>query len=412
MDNALFEHYGKLLCLETPWRVSSVDLQLEKQRVEIEVLFPTGSKVVCPVCQKKCSIADHAPERTWRHLDTMQFETILRARVPRSDCPDCGVKTSSVPWAEPHSRFTMLFEAFAVHVLQIASSIEKARQFLKLDWKAVQRIMERAVERGLEHRKTDKIELLGIDEKNFGKGHDYVSILYDLDQSRVLDVEKDRTQEAAEALLDTLSEEEQKNIKAVAMDMWQAFENGVQEKLPNAKIVHDRFHISKHLNEAVDKVRRGEHKALMLEGDETLKKSRQLWLFNEENLDKEKHDQFKQLKNQTLKTSRAWGIKELFRDFWEYTSTRWAKKFFTKWYAWASRCKLPPIVKVAKMIKTHIENILTYFQYFITNAIAEGFNSKIQELKANARGFRKFQNYRTRILFFCGKLNMEPKITH
>jgi len=412
METILYEHYGKLLGLESPWQVSSLDLQLENQRVEIGVSLMKGSKVTCPVCKKDCTIADHAPERTWRHLDTMQFETILRARVPRSACPECGVKTIAVSWAEPGSRFTLLFEAFAVHVLQVASSIEKARDLLGLSWKTAQHIMDRAVERGLSRREIENTENIGIDEKSFAKGHDYISILYDLDQSRVLDVEKDRTQEAAERLLDTLSGAEQKKIKAVAMDMWKAYETAVSTKLPNAEIVHDRFHISKHLNEAVDKVRRKEHSTLMQKGDETLKKSRQLWLFNEENLSKEKHDLFKSLKNQILKTSRAWGIKELFRDFWTYKSATWAEKFFKRWYNWASHSRLAPIVKTAKMIKRHIENLLTYFRHPVTNAIAEGFNSKIQSIKSAARGFRKFKNYRTRILFFCGKLNLKPKLTH
>lgn len=411
MDN-LHTHYAKLLCLETPWEVSSVNLSLEKQKVVVQVLFPRGQKVPCPVCENKCCIADHGTERTTRHLDTMQFETLLSARVPRSDCPDCGVKTISVPWAEPHSRFTLLFEAFVVQVLKVSSSIEKAKSFLKLDWKSVQRIMDRAVERGLKHRKTDKLKYVGLDEKSFKKGHDYISLLYDLDEPRVLDVKKDRTQKSAEQLIEAIPGAERKNIQAVTMDMWKAFKNAVLEKLPQAEIVHDRFHISKHLNESVDKVRRKEHACLIKEGNTTLKNSRQLCLFNEENLDEKKCQQFKHLKTQTLKTSRAWGIKELFRDFWTYDSKTWATKFFKKWYCWASHSQLKPIIRTAKMIKKHLENILTYFKHKITNAVAEGFNSKIQAIKSAARGFKKFENYRTRILFFCGKLNLMPKVTH
>ena len=181
--------------------------------------------------------------------------------------------------------------------------------------------------------------------------------------------------------------------------------------VPNAEIVHDRFHISKHLNEAVDKVRRQEHKALMKDGDETLKGTKQLWLYNPENMSDEQYEEFDTLKDIELKTSRAWAIREQFRWFWKYSYAGNAKKFFTRWYQWASRCQLEPIKKVAKMLKRRLNNILTWFRHHISNATAEGFNSRIQSLKSAARGFRNFENYRTRILFFCGKLELVPHVS-
>lgn len=338
----------------------------------------------------------------------MQFETVLSARAPRTDCPLCGVRTVAVPWAEPHGRFTVMFEAFALRVLQAASSVEKARKLLRLSWGSVQAIMERAVERGLKRRELDEVRHLGIDEKSFGKGHDYVSVMTDIDGRRVLEVTEGRDEKAAGELWKTLSEEQKQNVEAVAIDMWKAFENSVSEHARQAEVVHDRFHVSKHLNEAVDQVRRQEHKALRKDGDETLKGTKQLWLFNPENLSEEKWLEFEPLKNAELKTARAWAIREQFRWFWEYTYAANAKKFFAKWYQWASRCQLPPIRKAARMIHTHLPNILSWFRHRISNGPAEGFNSMIQFLKSAARGFRNFNNYRTRILFFCGKLNLMP----
>jgi len=172
--------------------------------------------------------------------------------------------------------------------------------------------------------------------------------------------------------------------------------------------VHDRFHISKHLNEAVDKVRRQENKDLVKEGDERLKGTKHSWLFNPENMSEERWIDFDALKEQELKTSRAWAIKEQFRWFWEYSYAGNARKFFNRWYGWATRSQLKPIIKVAKMLKKHLENTLTYFRHGITNAMSEGFNSRIQSIKSQARGFRAFANYRTRILFYCGKLKLMP----
>jgi transposase len=408
----LTKHYSLLLGLDVAWEASDVTLSLEEKRVEILVTH-AGGQVACPECDAECSIADHAPERTWRHLDTMQFETRLRARVPRANCKACGVKTTAVPWAGKHSRFTLMFEALAIAVIQACGNVKAAAGLLGLDWDSVHRIMERAVERGLERRELQALQYVGIDEKSFGRGHSYISLLVDLTGARVLEVVEERTEAAADRLWEALPEEQKEQIEAVAVDMWPAFANSIASNAEQAEIVHDRFHISKHLNEAVDQVRRQEHKALKKEGDERLTGSKQLWLFNPENISDERWLEFEALKNQELKTSRAWAIKEQFRWLWEYRYAGNARKFFNRWYGWAARSQLKPIVKVAKMLKRHLENILTYFRHRITNAMSEGFNSRIQSIKSQARGFRAFANYRIRILFYCGKLDLiPPEITH
>jgi transposase len=405
--NKLTEHYRLLLGLGAAWEVSDVSLSLEEKRVEI-LATHVGGPVTCPECGAECTIADHAPERTWRHLDTMQFETRIRARVPRANCAVCGVKTTLVPWAGKHSRFTLMFEAFAIQVIQACGNVKSAAGLLGLDWDSVHRIMERAVDRGLERRELESLQYVGIDEKSFRRGHSYISLLTDLMGHRVLEVVEGHTEEAADGLWEKLPDEHVEQIEAVAVDMWSAFVNSVETNAPQAEIVHDRFHISKHLNDAVDQVRRQEHKALKQSGDDRLKGSKQLWLFNPENLSEDRWLEFETLKNQELKTSRAWAIKEQFRWFWEYRYAGNAHKFFNRWYGWATRSRLKPIIKVAKMLKRHLDNILTYFRHGITNAMSEGFNSRIQSIKSQARGFRAFDNFRTRILFYCGKLDLLP----
>lgn len=408
----LTEHYRQLLGLDASWEVSDVSLCLEEKRVEI-TLVHRGGPVTCPDCDTKCAIADHSRERTWRHLDTMQFETVLRARTPRARCKTCGVKTTTVPWAGKHSRFTLMFEAFATSVLLACGNVKSAAGLLAVDWNSLHRMMERAVERGLACRELESLQYVGIDEKSFRRGHSYVSILTDLTGRRVLEVVEDRTEEAADGLWKNLTDKQKEQIAAVAVDMWPAFANSVETNAEQADIVHDRFHISKHLNEAVDKVRRSEHKGLKQVGDERLTGSKQLWLFNPENLSDDRWIEFETLKDQELKTSRAWAIKEHFRWFWEYRYAGNARKFFKQWYGWATHSRLKPVIKVAKMLKRHLDNILTYFRHGITNAMSEGFNSRIQSIKSQARGFRAFENYRTRILFYCGKLDLlPPGISH
>lgn len=409
LENELQRHYGLLLGIELPWQVETVDLNLEARQVEIVLKWQSGARGKCPGCGKECSAYDLAPERTWRHLDTMQFETIIRARVPRVQCSEHGVKTTEAPWAEPHGRFTRLFERFAIDVLVASRSVTQAKELLGLSWDEVHHILERAVRRGLSRRNLEAIRYVGLDEKSFGRGHSYISLLTDLEGSRVLEVALDRTREAADSLWQTLSLEQRRQIEAVAVDMWDAFMESARAQAPNADLVHDKFHVSKYLNQAVDEVRRKEHKQLMAKGDETLKGSRQLWLYNPANLKPEQQKDFRQLLEVNLKAGRAWAAKEMFTHFWEYRSEGWALKFFKKWYGCVSRSQLKPMITVAKMLKRHLENLLTYLRHRITNAVTEGLNSKIQMVKSNARGFRNFQNYRTRILFFCGKLDLYPQ---
>jgi transposase len=330
------------------------------------------------------------------------------ARTPRANCPEHGVKTMPVPWAVPQGRFTLRFERFAVEVLLACASVSQACALLGIGWDAAHEIMKRAVVRGLERRQLDQLQHLGMDEKSFKRGHAYITLLTDLDQSRVLEVVEERTSEAADQLWATLTPEQKSAVEAVAVDMWEPFIQTIGKQVPEADIEHDRFHVSKYLNESVDKVRRQEHKELLAAGDETLKGTRQLWLYNPQHFSPEQRDAFSGLKAQQLKVARAWAMKELFSKFWEYQEVGWARRFFKDWFGWVSRSQLKPMADVARLLKRHWENLLTYLRHHIPNAVTEGLNSKIQSIKSAARGFRNFQNYRTRILFFCGKLNLYP----
>jgi transposase len=405
MEN-LQEHYALLLGLSSPWEVVDVDLGLEEKKVRISLEHPNGVQVKCPECGGLCPIADRGPERTWRHLDTMQFCTELVARTPRANCSACGVKTITVPWAEKGSRFTLMFEAFAIKVLGACGNVIQAAKLLGLGWDAVHRIMERAVERGIARRNLENIKHAGMDEKSFRKGQDYISLLNDLDRGRVLEVVEGRKQEHANALWESMGKGRE-SVEAVAMDMWGPFIRSASKNVPRADIVHDRFHISGYLSKAVDQIRRKENKELVAEGDDTMKGSKHLWLFNVDNLTEKKWLRFEILLQSDLRTAEAWALKENMRWFWDYKHAGNARKYFLKWYDQVVEYGETAMVKVANMIKSHLPNILTYFRHRITNAVSEGLNSKIQSIKSMARGFRGFKNYRTRILFYCGKLDMK-----
>jgi len=259
-DVALF---AQLQGLTPPWQVTQLMPNLDERTITIRIEWPPGEQGHCPDCKVACSVYDHREVRAWRHLDTMQFKTLLVCPAPRINCPEHGVKSIQVPWADMKGRFTLLFERFAIDVLLSASSQSKAAKLLGLSWDEVHHIQKRGAARGLARRSLNETEHLGIDEKSFLKRQSYVSVLYDLDKSRVLDLIKDRTTESATALLSVFPEENRVLIKAFAVAMWKPFLTAITDVSPHAAVVHDKYHVVSYLNKAVNEVRYKENKSLL-----------------------------------------------------------------------------------------------------------------------------------------------------
>lgn len=400
--------YQQILGIQTPWFVERVELKLETGEIHV-YLDHQDWPWTCAECGTKCSLYDHQAERRWRHLDTCQYRTILHAAPPRSDCPDHGPRTVKLPWAEPGSRFTALFEALAIHWLKQASQKAVAGQ-LKLSWDEIHSIMDRAVERGLQRRQQETVRYLGIDEKAYRKGHSYLTLVNDLEKGRVLYVAEEREEKSLDGFWPTLSAEQLMGIQAVAIDMWDAYVNSLRRHLPEAdrKIVFDKFHIAQHLTDAVDRVRRKENKQLVASGDRRLQGTRFQWLQNPKNMDRHIRREFAELKNSELRSARAWALKQAAMRLFQYRSESWAQKHFRWWHNWAMHSRLEPMKKVARMIKRRLPNILTYLRHRLTNAGSESINAKLQWVKYTARGYRNKKNFVTAIYFHCGGLNMEP----
>lgn len=401
------ELYERLMGIEKPWQVTDTQVDLVGLEVNVSVGYAL-QEALCPECGKTCPIHDRRQERIWRHLDTMQFKTFVKSQVPRIDCAEHGVLSIKVPWAEKHSRFTALFERLAIDVLLACSNQTRAKDLLRISWDEVHHIQDKAVRRGLERRQADPMPYLGVDEKSFLKGHQYATILTDIGGARVLDIAKDRRDDSLRELIGILTDTQKSSVRAICMDMWDPYLKAVRENLPASEVVHDKFHISKYLNTAVDKVRRKENRLLTKEGSTLLTKTKYLWLKNPLRWSDDEKARFSGLKAEGLKVGRAWALKETFGEIWSYVQESWAAKFFKKWYFWATHSRLTPMLETAKTLKRHLKEILAYFRHRITNAMSEGINSKIQHLKASARGFRNFENFRTAILFYCGKLDLYP----
>jgi transposase len=409
-DKAL---YTQILGIRVPWEITDIDLKMDQEQVDIYVEWPAGIEAPCPVCQKEhkeriCKVYDRRKERVWRHLDTCQLKTFIHSHIPRIKCPIHGVKTISINWADEMARFTHLFEGLAIQMLKMSANRSQTAKVLRISWDELNRIMLRAVDRGLSRRKREIIPSIGIDEKSFLSGHSYVTIMTDHKRKRVIDVGENRDEDAVNTLWQGLSDEQRENVQSVCMDFWKAYISGARRYVPQADIVYDRFHVSKHLNEAVDKVRRKEHRELCRQKDTRLSKTKYLWLKNPGNWTEKDKGRYDILSESQLSVGRAWNRKELFREFWSLTTIEEAEIFFKRWYLSATHSRLKPIIEVAKMLKRHLEGLLAWIKHHVSNGLVESFNSKIQQIKSIARGFRDFNNYRIAILFHLGGLDMYP----
>ena len=405
-DTALYQY---LLGLKSPWTVSHVNLDVKGQRVDVWAEHPEDAAWACPQCSRALPLYDHAEERTWRHLDSCQFQTHLHARIPRVECGEHGVVQILVPWAEPRSRFTLLFERLAIDVLR-QCDVSGATRILRISWDEAWGLMERAVKRGRQRKARTVVRRIGVDEKAAAKGHRYLTVVCDLEEGTVEHVGEERKQETLDSYYTGLSTKQLAGIEAVAMDMWEPYIQATRARVPEAaeKIVFDRFHIMGHVGKAVDTVRKQEHRELMASDDETLKGSKYLWLYSRENVPQSRRAEFAALRRQDLRVGRAWAIKEALRRLWHYVYPAAGLNFWKRWYFWATHSRMEPIREAARTLKRHINNIVTYYQHPVTNAMSEGLDSKIQKIKSMACGFRNSEHFKTAIYFHCGGLDLYP----
>lgn len=411
------EFYGDLLSIDLPWQVSLVEIDKPTQNVKIHLSHIEQSRFKCKSCGHLCSVYDHQPKRIWRHLDTCHYETYVIASLPRVNC-SCGIRTIEPSWSREQSRFTLLFESHAIDVLQQTQVVSRSALLLKITESQLRTIRDTAVKRGLNRRMANThyvVAHLCIDEKSLHQGHHYVSILYNGSTGAVLEVIEHRTEKAVLEAFSSLGMYiDLTQVQVITMDMWSAFKTAAQKSLANADIVHDRFHLSQYLNKAVDITRRAENKILLKEEDDTLKGTRYIWLKNEENLSeyqqliKEELFDLNEAKDLNLKTIQVWHLKEEFKAFFKSSTQEEAMGFFKEWKLKVTKLGNKALMKVCKTFENHLEHLITYAKYKVSNAMAESINTSIQLLKAKAKGFYSAQNFRTNILFHFGKMDLYP----
>lgn len=401
--------YTALLRLKEPWYISRIDLDVAAEEAHVFITHHHG-QLPCPTCGNACNVRDHGDERVWRHLDLWQAKSFLHAAMPRTDCPEHGVLTVAVPWAEPNARFTMAFEARAILALQSTKTVEGARAIMHISWDEARGIMERAVARGLKLRKEVPMPHLAADEKSYRKGRNFVTLLMDLDRGSIHGTAPGNSRESLEVLLKALTKPQLQSVEAIALDMHDPYRLAVESvfPVPAPDIVHDRFHIVAHMNKALNDVRNDEARELASEGRRDLVGARQMTLYGEENLPKKYRKSFAKFKKSELKTATVHAQKEVLRRLWDCEGVREARRHFKQWATWCRRSPIPRVIKVVDMIESRLESVISFCRHPISTGPLEGMNSIIMAIRRAGRGYRHAETFGMAIMFFCGKLKLMP----
>lgn len=401
------DFFNLILDFGDEWAIAGIQTNHHTREVFLDVEY-VSDYYEDPKGLEPAKLYDHSELRVWRHLDILHYKSYVRCRIPRVLCKDGKVRQIAVGWAEKHDRHTYDFEARVIELLQSTKNQTKTAEFMNCSFRLVNRIIHSATIRGMTRRSINKVpfEHICIDEKSFKRGHNYVTVLSHPKSGVVLNVGENRDTRSAERLLEnTFTAKQLDNMNTVSMDMWRPYINAVQHKAPNAEIVHDKFHLIKYLNESIDKVRRREVKR-----HHVLKNSRYILLKNQENLTEAQRVKYQMIQDANFEVTQAMQIREYFKSFFDYCHDEiGAIELLVNWAQDAYKKCIKEVNKVVKMFLKHGKGVVNALISGINNAMAERLNGKIQEIKVSARGYRKFENFRSAILFFHGGLDLFPR---
>ena len=282
-----------------------------------------------------------------------------------------------------------------------SSTVKDVAKELKLHWGAVKELDKEYMRVQLERAGTPGPKAIGIDEISIRKGHTYRIVVSDLIRGRPIWFGgEDRSEESMNAFYDWLGPKKTQGIRLAVMDMWKPFRNAAQTRAPQAAILFDKFHVVKHLNEALDKVRKEEYARLSGSDRRYIKGQKYVLLSRRENLTADGRQSLEVLLAANHRLNTAYLLKESFGQLWKYTSESDAKKFFEHWKAGLQGQSLKPYEKFAEMIERHWDGIATYCQpeNKVSLGFVEGLNNKIRVFQRRAYGLRDEEYLRLKVL--------------
>jgi transposase len=366
-----------------------------------------GRPLTCGQCSRRTRrVHSCRPRREWRDLRVRDQTLILAYSPRRVACLACGPRVEHVPWAYRWQRITKAL-SLALAKLSRELSWKRTATHFGVNWKTVCAAVKGAVERGLKLRPWKPLRIIGIDEVSRSKGQRYLTLVYDLERSRLVWIGENRDAETMNRFFEWLGPRRARSIVIVCCDMWAIYLAAVRQKLRRAVVVFDRFHVVQHLNRAVDEVRRESWRKLTGEEKSAFKRTRWLWLKNPWNLLREEKRRLSALCRRNQPIVRAYYLKEAFQRFWDYKSAGWSEPYLRQWLWWASHSRLTPFTRFARMIREHLDGILAWTQLRVSNGALEGMNNKVKVVSHRAYGYRTTETYITAIWHGCGDLPLE-----
>ncbi|WP_445004623.1 ISL3 family transposase [Halomonas mongoliensis] len=387
------------LGLQAPWVLKDqhLDTSVSPHQLDLYVEAERGSLYPCPECGEACPAHDFA-DKTWRHLNFFQHHCYLHARVPRTKCPEHGVKRIEVPWARPGSDFTLLFEQAAMSLVKEMPVLAVSRQ-LEISDKRLWRIVHHYVGRMLGELDLSNVATVGVDETASRRGQRYVTVFLDMQrkQEPVIFAVPGHGKDAIKAFSAFLAahDGDPDNVVEVVCDMSQAFLGGVAEHLPKAEVTVDWFHIVQTFTKRLDEVRKKERRE---QGHPKSLRWALLKSLDNENLTPKQLAALQELVADQSATSDAWVIKEKLRWIQKAPTPRAARWRITNYLkvmkaAVAEKPLLKPMGKALATLERHAEAVVRRWISGLTNARLEGMNGLFQAARSRARGYRNEANF-------------------
>ena len=395
--------FSESIGINEPWYIRSIETQ--GAQVHIYVDIREGNFLPCPDCGKMCKRAGYEKtERVWRHGDVMFYPCYVHCRRPRIKCDAHKSKVVDAPWARKNSRFTLLFEGYAMLILA-DMPILKASKLLRCNEKSLVRMMRYWVNSAVEKDDLSGVRGIAIDETSFKCGQSYVTVVVDSQARRVIDVEAGRSENTVIDFSYKLEEKGGKceKIDFVSSDMSAAYRSGIHFCFPNAKHTIDKFHVKKLMLDAMDEVRKSEQRE---QKSKALHLGRRVLMIPETRQSEQQKQRVAELSKQYPKTGRAFRMVQALDSVYASRDANEAAEKFDELYRWLRKSRLESMKRVALALKKHREEILNIFTTRITNAICEGINSMIQAAKRKARGYHTFEGFSSMIYLIAAKLQL------
>ena len=371
---------------------------------------PRHRKPRCGCCGQRAPGYDRASERRWRHLGLGASRLYLCYAPRRVECAACGVKTEQVPWAESGSRFTRDFEEMVAYLTRVTDKTQVTR-LLGISWRTVGEVVERVVARKQDPERLSGLRWIGVDEFSHRKGQRYITLVVDHEKRRVVWAAEGRDAATLRRFFEELGPEQAAEIEGITTDLAGWNLKAIEEHIPDAQVVFDRFHVQKLASDALEKVRREQLRGTRgtPEG-KFIFRSRYALLKNYGDLTTPQKQKLSEIEKANRPLFRAYMLKETLAAALDYRQPKRAADALREWLAWASRSRLQPFVKAGRTIRKHFDGILAYIKGRMSNGLVEGINNRMRMVARRAFGFHGAGALIALLFLCCGGIQLDPRL--